>query len=180
MSNNNHDLKVVEALQETEKNEVTLSSGVVLRIKQAPPLTLIKVMAHFQRPKPPVYFNKTMGREVENPDDPDYLESVQAYKTQSSNAMLDALIILGTELVAVPKGFPKPEKDDWLEEYRLLGLPVLSENKIWRYLTWLTFKAITNEKDLDLIQKAVGRKSGVPESAVKSAENFSGSEEEIR
>lgn len=177
---NDHDLKVVEAIDEVEKNEVTLSTGVMLRIKQAPPLILIKVMAHFQRPKPPVFFNKLMGREMENPDDPEYLERVQAHKTESSNAMLDALILLGTELVSVPKGFSKPDKDDWLEEYRLLGLPILSENKSWRYLTWLTFKAISNETDLELIQKAVGRKSGVPESAVKSAETFSGSAEESR
>jgi hypothetical protein len=35
---------------------------------------------------------------------------------------------------------------------------------------------VANEKDLELIQKAVGRRSGVPESAVKSAEEFPGSQ----
>ena len=171
------EMKVVEAIETQESDLITLSSGVVLRAKQAPPLILIKVMAAFQRPKPPVYVNKTLGREVENPDDPEYLERVQAYKTESSNALLNALILLGTEIVSVPKGMPKPDKDDWLEEYQTLGIGGHPENKSWRYLTWVTFKAVLSEKDLSLIQAAVGRRSGVPESAVKSAETFSGSDQ---
>jgi hypothetical protein len=172
--------KVVEAIEQVESENITLSSGVVLKIKQAPPLTLIKVMAAFPRPKPPVYFNKTMGREIENPDDPDYLERLQAHKTESSSALLNALILLGTELVSVPPKFPKPESEQWIEEYRELGIQPKPENKSWRYLNWVTFKAVLNEKDLDLIQKAVGRRSGVPESAVKSAETFPGGDEANR
>jgi hypothetical protein len=166
------DMLVVEAIEATEDNLIHLASGVVLRGKASPPLTLIKVMAAFPAPKVPVYFNKTMGREVENPDDPDYLDRVQANKTESSNALLNALIILGTELVEVPKKFPKPQDDTWLEEYQELGLPMRPENKTWRYLTWITFKAVVDAKDLQEIQKVVGRLSGVPESAVQSAEKF--------
>lgn len=174
------DTKVVEAIETPESDVLTLSSGVVLRVKQAPPLTLIKVMAAFPRPKPPVYHNATMGRDVENPDDPDYLERLQAHKTESSAALLNALILLGTELVSVPKKYPKPEDSSWLEEYGELGIQAKPENKSWRYLNWVMFKAVANEKDLEVIQKAVGRRSGVPETAVKSAETFSGSDQESR
>jgi hypothetical protein len=176
----NVDTKVVEALETVDSDLISLSSGVVLRVKQAPPLTLIKVMAAFPRPKPPVYRNETMGREVENPDDPDYLERLQAHKTESSSALLNALILLGTELVSTPKKFPKPDENGWLEEYSELGIPAKPESKAWRYLNWVMFKAVANEKDLELIQKAVGRRSGVPESTVKSAETFSGSDETDR
>ena len=166
--------RVVEAVDLKEDDLIRLSSGVVLCGKMAPPLTLIKVMAAYPRPKPPVYFNQTMGREIENPDDPDYLERVREHQTESGNAMLNALIILGTELVEVPKKFPRPESNEWLEEYAELGLPMRPENKTWRYLTWMTFKAVTRKEDLDMIQKVVGRLSGVPEGAVKSAEEFPG------
>ena len=172
--------KVVEAIEAQESDLLTLSSGVVLRVKQAPPLTLIKVMAAFPRPKPPVYFNQTMGREVENPDDPDYLERLQAHKTESSSALLNALILLGTELISVPKKFPKPEDASWLEEYGELGIMLKPESKSWRYLNWVMFKAVAHEKDLELIQKAVGRRSGVPETTVKSAEAFPGSDQTNR
>lgn len=171
------DERVVEAIESQESENITLSSGVILKVKQAPPLILIKVMAAFPRPKPPVYRNETLGRDMENPDDPEYLERLQAHKTESSSALLNAMILLGTELVSVPKKFPKPEENGWLEEYTELGIPAKPENKSWRYLNWVMFKAVANEKDLEVIQKAVGRRSGVPESAVKSAERFSGSDE---
>lgn len=166
------DQKVVEAVEEVDDHLIRLSSGVVLRGKQAPPLVLIKVMAAFPRPKPPVYRNETLGRDVENPDDPDYLDRLQSHQTESTNAMMNALILLGTELVDVPKKFPKPSDNTWLEEYRELGLETKSESESWRYLTWVTFKAVLSEVDLTEIQKVVGRLSGVPESAVKSAEEF--------
>lgn len=164
--------KVVEAVEGIDDDCIRLSSGVVLRGKQAPPLLLVKVMAAFPRPKPPVYMNPTLGREVENPDDPDYLDRVRSNQTESTNAMMNALILLGTELVETPKKFPKPSDDSWLEEYQELGMATKPGNKSWRYLTWVTFKAVLNEKDLTEIQKVVGRLSGVPESAVKSAEDF--------
>lgn len=176
-STNDVETRVSEAVDELAKpvdNLIRLSSGVVLRGKQAPPLSLIKVMAHFKRPDPPTYFNETMGRQMENPDDPDYLSRVQAYQMESSNAMLSALILLGTELEEVPKKFPKPSDDEWVEEYRQIGLPANPNSTSWRYLTWVMFKAILNTEDMSALQDVVGRLSGVPEGAVRSAESFPG------
>ncbi len=175
----NNDIKTVAAVDAAlapEDNTVTLSTGVVLRGKQAAPLVLVKIMSAYPRPKIPVYMNKTMGREVENPDDPDYQERVQAWKMDSTNATLNALIILGTELVSKPKKMEGPEDDGWLEEYRVLGVPMTPENKTWRYLTWITYKAAPTTGDLDLIKEVVGRLSGIPEAKVDAAETFPGSD----
>lgn len=171
--------KVIEALEENGLNErlIPLSSGVILRAKQAPPLALVKVMAAFPRPKPPTWMNPQMGREMENPDDPEYIERLKAHQTESSNAILNALILLGTELKETPKKFPGPDSNEWLEEYSELGLPTRPASKGWRYLTWVTFKAVLNENDLMAIRDAVGRLSGVPEDAVQSAETFSGGDQ---
>lgn len=166
--------KVVEAVEQVEDNLIRLSTGVVLRGKVAPPLALIKVMAAFPRPKVPTYFNKTVGRDLENPEDPDYLERVQAQKTESASAMLNALVLLGTEVESVPKGFPKHTDDDWVDDYRELGLEARPENVRWRYLNWVVFKAAITAEDMQEIQKVVGRLSGVPEGAVQSAEEFPG------
>lgn len=170
------DERVVEVLDETGLTDhlIHLSSGVILRAKAAPPLALVKVIGGFPRPKPPVYFNEKMGRDMENPDHPDYIERLKAHQTESSNAVLNALILLGTELVEVPKRFPKPEDNDWLEEYQELGLPSKPENKKWRYLNWVFFKAVLNNEDLVAIRDEVGRLSGVSEESVQSAEAFSG------
>lgn len=168
--------KVVEALEPADKSLIKLSTGVVLRGKPAPAQALIKVMSAFPRPKPPTYFNEKMGRELENPDDPDYLERVKSNQMESAAAMLNVLILYGTQLESVPKGTPKPESDDWLEAYKLLGMPILGDNKHWRYLTWVMFVAAPTAEDTAAIQKVVGGLSGVRDDAVKSAEEFPGSE----
>lgn len=175
MSNGDVEIKTVEAVEnakQKEDNAITLSTGVVLKGKQVPPLLLIKIITSSPRPKVPVYMDKNMGREMENPDDPDYQERVKAWKMEQSNMTLNALILLGTELVSVPKKFPGPDEKDWMEEYQLLGIPMLPENKSWRYLTWLTYKAAPGSDDLDKIKEVVGRLSGIPESKVDAAEQF--------
>lgn len=170
-------LRAVEDSGKPQDNLIMLSTGVVLRGKQAPPLTLMAVMSAFPRPKPPTVFIETMGREMENPDDPDYQDRVKDWKTDQSNAMVVALIATGTELAKLPKGVCGPHDQEWLDEYGLLNLPMHPENKAWRYLRWVQFKAAVSADDIQLIMKVVGRLSGVPESAVQSAEEFPGSNE---
>lgn len=178
-------IKAVEAAEEVPDNKIRLSTGVILLAKKANPLTMIKVMAAYPRPKPPMWKHPTMGREMENFDDPDYQDRLKAYEMEQTNATLNAFILLGTELVSVPKGFgsPHPRKikkelvwPEWIDEYELLGVPMHTQNKSWRYLTWVTFKAVADESDLKLIQDAVGRLSGMTEKSVQAAEEFPGSD----
>ena len=173
--NDEDDMKTVRAVADAKKgaqDEFTLSSGVVLRALKANPITLIKVMTRFPRPKPPVVFMKDMGRDMENPDDPDYIDRVKAWEMESNAQVLNALILLGTELVSCPKGIEKPSGDKWVEKYKVLDMPVRPENEDWRYLTWVTFIAAPDENDLNIIQDAVGRLSGIAEADVKDAEQF--------
>lgn len=184
MAKKDVNLQTVEAVarvNQAQDNTITFSSGVVLRGKQIPPVTMIQVMAAFPRPTPPVVFIETMGREMENKDDPDYIERLKQWKVESGNATLNAMIMLGTELVSKPKTMPGPcpgpKEKDWLDDYRLLGVPVYPSNESWRYLTWVTFKAVLSEDDIELLKKVVGRLSGIPEVDVKAAESFPGRDE---
>jgi len=71
---NETDRVVSEAIDksaEVKDNFIRLSTGVVLAAKQANPNVLIRVMTAYERPSPPVQFIEVMGREMENPDDPD-------------------------------------------------------------------------------------------------------------
>lgn len=165
---------------------VTLSTGVVLRVKQANPHILIRIMTASPRPKPPVYFNTTMGREMENPDSPDYIAAVKAWEMEYNNGMLNALIGLGTELVSVPKGMegPHPKSNGkveplaWVRDYQVLGLPVLADSPAWRYITWVLFKAAVLDSDTKLIGDKVRSLSGVQEADVQNAETFSDGDKE--
>jgi hypothetical protein len=162
----------------SQDDTITLSTGVVLRGRKTNPVILVQVMAAFPRPDPPMVFMPAYGREMENPDDPNYVEKLQSWKLESANHVVTAMISLGTELVSSPKGLSHPDKDDWLADYALLDMPMHPQHKQWRYLIWVKFRAIGNENDMQLIQEVVGRLNGVRESTVKSAENFPGSDPE--
>lgn len=179
MKNNSVEGKVLQALDSANAPQddlIRLSTGVVLRGRCAPPLVLMQVLSAFPRPTPPMVFIEAMGRSVENPDNPDYLDRLKDWKNEQSSIMLTALIATGTELVQKPKGMPGPEDKEWLDEYSLLGLPMHRENKAWRYLCWVQFKAATAAEDTQKIMEVVGRLSGVPEGAAKTAEQFPGSD----
>lgn len=199
------DLETIQAIDKAskknpeEENLIRLSSGVVLRGKRASSTLLIEVLTSSRRPKPPTYKNEKMGRLMENPDDPDYIEQVQAYKYEQAGTLVTAMIMMGTEILSIPEGMegPHPYKPSavsgqrlakgkkqkaegsdelvwpkWLGEYELLKLPMNPENETWRYLTWVKFKAAPGDEDLKKIQEVVGRLSGVREADADAAEEF--------
>lgn len=173
------DIKVADLTKKNGKEAnaevtITLSTGVVLRGKQVPPLGFVAVLANFPRPKPPMWKDPNMGRMMENPDDPDYISRVQSWQTEYADATLNVMVVYGTEIVNIPKGMSKPSDKRWLERYQMTGLQVHEENEDWRYLTWIKFEAAVTVDDLNKIKKVVGELSGVPESAVQAAETFPG------
>jgi hypothetical protein len=193
--------KALDVAGEAEDNFIRLSTGVVLEAMQANPNVLIRIMTAQPRPEPPVYFNKTMGREMENPDDPDYIKRVQAWEMNYNSGMLNALIGLGTKLHTLPKGmegpYPKTAKriqkvngketiveeeiePQWVRDYASLGLPIIHGSPSWYYITWVLFKAAVTDKDTNAIGEKVKRLSGVREADVKAAESFPESDEASR
>jgi len=175
------EMKTIRAVADAKKgaqDEIILSTGVVLRAVKVNPVMLIRVMTRYPRPKPPLVIMKEMGgREMENPDDPDYIEQVKAWENESNTMVLNALILLGTEFVSAPKGVEGPNGDKWINKYKLLDMPVRPDDKDWRYLNWVALVAATDESDMVLIQEVVGRLTGIVEADVKSAEQFPGSDD---
>jgi hypothetical protein len=164
--------QAIDAAGEADDDLIRLSTGVVLEAHQANPNVLIRIMTAQKRPSPPVVFIKNMGREMENPDDPDYISRVKDWEMGYNSGMLNALVGLGTSLHSKPKGMPGPDDDAWLKDYEAMGLPVIRDSKAWRYITWVLFKAAVIDKDTALIGEKVKKLSGVREADVKSAETF--------
>lgn len=167
----------LDELGQASEDFIRLSTGVELNVKQANPNILIMVMAAEKRPEPPVVFMKDIGKEMENPDDPDYISRVQAYTVSYSKSMLSALIGLGTSLRSKPKGVAGPDDDTWLKDYKTYGLQAVPDSKAWRYITWVMFVAAPTAEDTKLIGDAVKRLSGVREADVRDAETFPGRDE---
>lgn len=168
--------RAIDSTGDVDQNLIRLSSGVVLRAKQANPHVLIRIMTATPRPTPPMYFNEAMGRYLENPADPDYIKQVEAWEIQYSNGMLNALIGLGTELVSVPKGMQTPKDEIWLKDYQAMGLAVHPESPSWRYITWVLFLAAPTKDDTTLLSSRIKALSGVKEADVRDATNFPASD----
>lgn len=170
--------KLSQAIQEIEAEGddhlIRLSTGVVLEAKQANPNQIIKVLSRFPAPEPPMYFNKDMGRWIENTADPDYALKMQAWKMQYANATNNVFISYGTKIHSKPKGMPGPEDDEWLQQLYALDQPVMADNKYWRYLNWVLTVAAPLDTDTQLIQRKVGRLSGVQEVDAQAASTFPG------
>ena len=169
------DRVIAQAIDDSKREAdsfIRLSTGVILKAKQANPSTLIRVMTKQQRPTPPTYFSKEMGRMMENPNDPDYISRVQAWQMDYSNGMLNVLIGLGTELVSKPANMQGPQDKEWIKDYEALGLPVISDSPSWRYITWVMFVAAPTDTDLNAITAKVKTLSGTREADVQNAETF--------
>jgi len=173
--------KTVKAMQDIEAegddNLIRLSTDVVLEARQANPNQIIKVLSRFPSPEPPMYFNKDLGRWIENTADPDYALKMQAWKMQYANATNNVFISYGTTLKSKPKNVPGPDDDEWLDQFYAMNEPVMADNKYWRYLNWVLSVAAPTDRDTQLIQKKVGRLSGVTEADVQDAATFPGSDQ---
>jgi hypothetical protein len=168
---------VADAVEESTNKPKTikLSSGVVLKMKKAPLGVFIKVAARYTRPEVYKIWVETEKRWFENPDHPDYIAAVKAYESKINDVMLNAIILLATELESKPKGMGGPESESWLDVFGALGLETHTDSKGWRYINWILTNAIITQEDFKLITE-VANASGIAisEEAVAEAANFPG------
>jgi hypothetical protein len=152
------------------KGLIKLTSGVVVRTRPVPILVIQKVSARFKLPEPPVVYLEEKGRNEPNPNDPRYLAECERITTEQRLAIVDAMIMLGTEVVSVPGELFKPESDEWIEivEY-LTGETIPRDNKRLRQLYWLKYYAIQGADDLIALERAIVKEMGVPETMVSEA-----------
>jgi len=175
-------VKATSAVREEAKVQddglITLSSGVVLHLlENLDPITLMNVMQRLEadRPEVPVTFVETLGREEQNPDDPDYLREVSTWENAYALEIIDVLILLGTEVHSVPKDVEKIPKDiekldgfKWLDKLRLLKVEV-DKSEQGLYLAWVKHVAVKSAEDMTKLMSRVKRLAGVSEADVDEA-----------
>jgi hypothetical protein len=173
MANRNREDSVIEAVESSKTDSnglIRLSTGVVLKSKRVSNMLFADVMRKFERPKAPFWTNPDTGRDEENYDHPGYKEKMEAYNADISVAIVELMILVGTENHSVPKGFNNVN-DNWDEDYKL----ILGEDRIGvsgsrkRYLMWVKYVAAPSQEDINKIMEAVGRLSGVAEEDVAEA-----------
>jgi hypothetical protein len=166
--------EAAEEVARTERNndnEMVLTTGVVLGIKPVNRLVLSDLMRKYERPKPPLVFNKDIGRAEENTQDPDYISRMVKYDTDIAMGIMDIMFMLGTTVISVPtgkKGLPLVD-DNWDDGYDSIGIDTGKKGTKKRYLSWLKYIAATGENDPNEIALAIGKLSGVAQEDVETA-----------
>jgi len=169
--------QVVSKAARSLKNEneqsglITLSTGVILTPTIVPNMLYLEIMGRFKAPKIPRFFNEDLGREEENPNHPDYIAEMQEYTQEMSKAMIDLMILFGTEINKCPKGVDPLESSKWVNKLKLTHFEFDPDDEYDRYLNWIKAVAAPSDEDIEAISVGVGRLSGVVEDDVQDAVN---------
>lgn len=103
------------ASRQGDSEEVTLSTGVRVRLHPVSASLVEEMKNTIKMPPVPKVWLEAKEREEENPNDPAYLEAVEECQRKRADATFDALCTFGIELV---DGLP--EDGVWLKKLRLL------------------------------------------------------------
>ena len=147
---------------------VTMSTGVVFSVRPVPRQFLYEIVSQFEPPKVPMYFNKNKGVEEPNPADPDYIEAAERYLLEVNAAQTDAAFLRGTAVIEKPDDIPGPDDQDWIDEMKILGYPMVESPRA-RYLAWIKGMAAPKNSDISDLLGELGRLTGVSEEDVDDA-----------
>jgi len=101
---------------DNDVQEVTLSTGHRAVLTPVATSLLEKVRRQIKDPPIPMWENPDKaGRKEPNPLDPTYRQQLDEAESQRSDAIMDALILFGVELVG-----GVPDDDGWLKKLRML------------------------------------------------------------
>ncbi len=98
-----------------EDDIYTLSSGVRVRLRPVSPWFLDDARSRIPDPPVPVWHNAELDRDEPNPAHPDYLAALAEASRKRGEAMVDAVIMFGVELI---DGMPEPA--GWLPRLRFM------------------------------------------------------------
>ena len=163
-------IKAVDIVQQEDPDTVTLSSGVVLRYLPVPLLRIQSIVNKFSYPPVPELWDEKREQSIKNPNHPAYLEERDQVDLKRTNAVLDAIIAFGMEIVSTPETLPKIEDSGWIEECKdFFFIDINPQSERSRKLAWIKFVAIVDQNDFRLISKAFNLSLGVSESRVAEA-----------
>lgn len=143
----------------------TLSSGVVVKAKPLPVGYGANIARQHQtkKPKPPRLFVAELGRDEENPDDPDYLDALRQWQVDFAMSSLNLAMSFGLEIVSVPEGMMTYNSDEFKATLSFLG-----DDGTMPFVKWLQIIAAPTLEDLTIISNLPGFQAGVQEVGVQA------------
>jgi hypothetical protein len=123
----------------------TLTTGVRVRLKSVSSSLVAEVMGRVQDPEVPIFHDEEKDRDLPNPNDPRYLRALDDAETKRQQAIVDAMLVFGVELVDA-----LPENKDWIEELAFLGIEVDKSSKLTTEFAYKKYVAV-GAPDLSLV-----------------------------
>lgn len=164
------DVEMTTALPPSNKDRVTLSTGVVLAILSVSPMAFGDLENKYPPPPVPKTYDEVKGREISNPLSAEYKKATTENENRKALAALDLAIVLGTRLLSIPDGMDGPDSEEWKDTLFAMGYSQESiESKKARYLSWVKLSAASNNTDWNILSMTVMRRMGVPEQDVNAA-----------
>lgn len=167
-------LEAVQHEQHREDRFLVVSTGVTFLPRKINPLAFQQVASKYKDPPIPYVFDEVKGRDLYNPQDPDYLAEKKMIEAERSLATIDAIIALGTQLSPdhpTPQDVPALDSDDWVEDLEAGGIEFDSSKRRMRYLMWVKYIACPTVQDIEKITDFVLRTSGISAEATVEAVN---------
>lgn len=174
------DLKTIDPVQiatqveKTAKNGTdpslaVMSTGVKFKIKPVSKFSLGGITERFARikPKVPMTYVQSKGREEPNVEDVDYQSDMQMWNLSLAMSINSLLLLRGTELEYVPDGMVSYDSQEWQYEMQLFDSD--AENPRACYLEWVKNIAAPLDTDIQKLMGAIGRLSGISQEDVAEA-----------
>lgn len=142
-----------------------LSSGVIVEAKQLPVGYGANIARQHQakKPKPPRLFVPELGREEENPDDPDYLDALRQWQLEFAMSSLNLAMAFGIEVKFIPEGLMTHTSPEFKAMLSFLG-----DDASLPFVKWLQLVAAPTLEDLTAISNLPGFQVGVQEAGVQA------------
>jgi hypothetical protein len=103
------------AREQEEQDDIWEVEGYKIRVKAIPVAIISDVSNRIPDPEIPVWHDPEYDRDVQNPNDPAYLNKKEEVDRKRGEAMIDATVMFGIDL---PDGVPPTEK--WLPKLKFL------------------------------------------------------------
>lgn len=153
-----------------DKETVVLSTGVKVKFTPVGASLIDAINSKFVQPEPPMMMIEDKGREEPNPMHPDYIKALNDHERAKGNAVIDALMVFGVELVD-----GMPEDESWVDKLKFLSKQMNQDvtglDLTDKFERELAYKRLVVFSALDM--DTLFRNTGVTQEAIDAAkENF--------
>lgn len=149
--------------------DVTLPSGVQVRVTSVPAMVVLQVSNMLPEPKVPMWYNEEKQRSEPHDLDPEYIAAVNKHKTDLGQLINQAYLANGiVKVLHLPEDKYELDSDEWIEGLEFVGIKI-NKTGLGRKVDWLQYH-ILGDADVPVVITEIAQIGGlVSEARVEAA-----------